>query len=119
MTIFGQPIVDTKGAGAAVAAPAAGATVVTLGILPAGTYRVSAVAVNAGTAETTVAGLANIGVYRGTSLVGALPTISSPIRQEFERITVNGAESISVKSIAAAIAGSMYVASLSAVRLGG
>ncbi|MBC7594545.1 MAG: hypothetical protein H7288_11505 [Kineosporiaceae bacterium] len=119
MSIFGQAIVDTKAAGAATAAPGVAATVVTLGILPAGTYRVSAVVVNTGTAETSTAGLANMGLYHGSTLVAALPTISAPVRQEFERVTVNGAESISVKSIAAAIAGSMYVASLSAVRLGG
>lgn len=119
MSIFGQAIVDVKAASAAVTAPGAGATVVTLGILPAGTYRVSAVVVNAGTAETTTAGLTNMAIYRGTSNVSGLPTLATPVRQEYERITVNGAESISVKSVAAAIAGSIYVGSLSAVRLGG
>jgi hypothetical protein len=119
MSIFGRPVVDSKAASAAVAAPGVAATVVTLGILPAGTYKVSAVVVNTGTAETTAAGLANMGIYHGSTLVSALPTIGTPVRQEFERITVNGAESISVKSIAAAVASSMYVASLSAVRLGG
>lgn len=119
MTIFGQAIVDTKAASAAVSAPGVAATVVTLGILPAGTYRVSAVGINTGTAETTIAGLANMGLYHGATLVTALPTTSVAVRQEFERITVNGAESIAIKAIAASIAGSMYVASLSAVRLGG
>lgn len=93
--------------------------VVTLGEPSARTYRVSGVVVNAGTAEATAAGLANMGLYHGLALVTGPPTISAPVRQEFERVTLIGAECISVKSIAAAIAGLMYVASLPAVRLGG
>lgn len=118
-SIVGLPIVDTKAASAAVSAPGAQATVVTLGVLPAGTYKVSAVAYNAATAETTTAGLVNMGLYAGTGLVSQLPVGASPVRQEFERITVDGTVSINVKAVAAAIAGSIYIASLSAVRLGG
>jgi hypothetical protein len=118
-TIAGRPIGETKSAGAAVLAPTTAATIVTLGILPAGTYKVNTLSLNTGTAETSTAGLVNIGLYHGSTLVTGLPTVGFPVPQVFERITVNGTESIALKAIGAAIAGSMYVGNLSAVKLGG
>lgn len=117
MSIVGVAVADSKAASAAVSAPGAGATVVTLGVLPAGVYRVFAVAVNAGTAETSTAGLSNMGLYRGATLVSLLPVIGSPVRQDFDRITVNGSEAVAIKAVAASIAGSVYLASLSVSRL--
>lgn len=117
MPAANQAVASTVAAGAAVAAPGASATIVTLGVLPAGTYRVSAVVVNTGTAETTAAGFQNFGFRRGTNLVSALPCLASPVRQEFERVVVDGTQSINVIAVAAAIAGSFYVASLSATRI--
>ena len=113
-----EGLADSKAASQAVAAPGSGATVVTLGVLTAGTYRVRVVAVNTGTAETTAAGLFNMILRKGTTTVMALPTISTPVEQVVERVTVDGTQSINVSTSAAAIAGSMYIASLSAVRVG-
>ena len=112
-----EAIAATVASGAAVSAPGAGTTVSSLGVLPAGTYRVHVTVLNAGTAETTTAGLANMILRKGASVIGNLPVTAQPVRQVFERITVDGTQSIQVAASAAAIAGSMYVASLSAVRV--
>lgn len=112
-----RPIADSLGAGAAAAAPTAGVAVATIAAPPAGIYRLSVIVQNTGTAETTAAGLTNMGLYAGATLKAALPTTGSPVRQEFERVTLDGATAVTVKATAAAAAGSMYVASIIATRL--
>lgn len=112
-----EALANSVSAGACVAAPGSGATVVTLGVLPAGVYRVTVVTQNAGTAETTAAGLVNMILRKGSTTLSALHTTSLVAHQRVERITVDGTQSINVATAAAAIAGSLYVATLSAVRI--
>jgi hypothetical protein len=117
-TILNQPIAETKVVAQAVDAPLSGNAIVTTGVLPAGTYRLHIVTHNVGTAETTAAGMFNMAIRHGSTVVGALASTTSSVRQEIERITVNGAESINVVPTVNAIAGSIYLASICATRLG-
>ena len=115
-----QAINETVGngsTGGGAAAPSASGTIKSLGVLPAGTYRVNVVTMNAGTAETTAAGLVNMALRKGTTIVGNLLSTGQPATQVFERVTVDGAQSIQVVAVAAATAGSMYLASLTATRV--
>lgn len=103
--------------GGAVAAPTVGATLVTTAVLPAGFYKVELLTYNAGTAETTAAGLFNINLRKGTTVVSAAPSTGQTSRMTFERISLDGTQTLNAVAIAAAIAGSMYIVSLSATLL--
>lgn len=119
-TVLSKPLGPTIAGGAAVAAPGAGATLSSIGVLLAGTYKVEALTLNGGTAETTAAGLMNINIRRGTNVISAMPSATQPCRMTFERVVLDGTQSINaVVGGAAAIAGSIYMVALSAVRLGG
>lgn len=119
-TIHGRPIANTVAGGAAVAAPAAGTTLSSLGVLLAGVYKVEALTMNGGTAETTPAGLMNINIRRGTNVISAMPSATQPARMVFERVQLDGTQSINaVVGAAAGTAGSVYMVTLSVVRLGG
>lgn len=118
MSVLNQPIEDSRAATQAVAAPTAGATVVTTGVLPAGTYRVTFTTVNVGTAETTAAGLFNMAARKGSAIFTRLNASTTPVQQVVDRVTVDGTVSVNIIAEFASIAGSLYLASICATRLG-
>lgn len=80
-------------------------------------YRVEVAVANLGTAETTAANLINIEIVNGSTTVQQLPTCSSVVRFQIERVTMSGASSLKIAAKNAAIAGSIYCASISATLL--
>lgn len=113
---------DTLTAYGTVSAPGAGVSIAafdggTWAKPPAGTYRVQIMVANLGTAETAATGLANFQLINGAVTISRFPTSAAPVRYEIERVTMSGSSSLKIAANVAAIAGSIYIATISATLL--
>lgn len=116
MGILNTPVDDTVYVAGSVAAPAANATIASLGILPGGVYRVTFTVENTGTQETT--NLLNAKFIRGSNAIVTLPISSTVRTYTAERVTMDGLTSLRVIASVNAIASSNYVVTMFATRLG-
>jgi hypothetical protein len=113
---------DTLTAYGTVSAPGAGASIAafdngTFAKLPAGTYDISGMVSNPGTAETTATGLANFQIIVGAVTLARLPAIAAGVPFRFKRVTVSGTSSVKIATNVAATAGSIYIGHIAATLL--
>jgi hypothetical protein len=105
----------------AAAAPGAGAAVVASGTLPAGTYAIEITTLQYGTVDANGLNmyLAGPAIRNGVadSTKARLPSAATPITTVFERVTFDGATTVSIVALAAAGAGSVYAATVRLTQL--
>lgn len=106
-------IADTLQAVGSLNAPAAGAAIATLLALPAGVYSLQVITLAVGDAAQP----ANLQLQRGGAPVGGLLSPSTPTPVTRERITVGAGQALTVNTLAAAAAGSVYAAFIAATRI--
>lgn len=113
-----EGIAESLHAAGTVTAPGAGAAIATLAAPPAGTYEVI---VHAGYGSN--AGAVNNMELQRQAVAFATPLfvadtagVAAPVRNKF-RITLSGAQNLTVNAIAAGAAGDVYIASITAMRV--
>ena len=108
---------DSVGAAGAITNPGANTTILTLGDLPDGTYRVQVLSFQRGT--VTLANFANMQLRKGAVTLATLPSADTGMPLEFI-VEMTGTDILLVRSGAAAeAAGAIYVAQVVADRLSG
>jgi len=111
-----EGFVDTLFGQGSVSAPGAGATIATLAAPPAGTYNLR-ITLGQGPAGTIAA--ADCGNWKitksGASFIAA--GLASNCEIVIDRITLDGATTITVNALVAATAGVVYTASIKATRV--
>lgn len=111
-------IAETVGGSAATAAaPASGASVVTIASasLPAGVYRVTVQTQQAGTVD---ANTVNLRFRKGATVVSSVPSLATQFSAEFPRVVLDGTLSLSIiLGGSAGGAGSIYIGTIQATRV--
>jgi hypothetical protein len=112
-------IEDTRGAGNSTSGPAGGATLaqINTGLVNGGVYDVEATIALTATAETA---LRNIFLQNSGSNVATLPTLTGQVIKLRYRITMpsSGSCSVTLVTVAGAVAGAIYNTVLTATRIG-